>query len=105
MKEAMALLMNAAEYLGTPPDGPPTNVGKYTYSGTKIGFDWTNGDIDAQLQVSRDGGSTVFESLAPKTTSWPSDLTQTAWDAAGYSFAVRHIDGIYTTSWAVYSLE
>jgi hypothetical protein len=102
MQQVLAMLINSAFYEGTAPDGPPTNVGTYTYSGTKIGFDWTNGDGDAQLQVSRDGGSTVFESLAARTTSWDSGLTQTAWNAAGYSFAVRHIDGIYTTSWAVY---
>ena len=103
MRAIMAMLFNAAEYTGSPIDGPPTDVGTYVHSGSKIGFDWTNGDSDAQVQVSRDSGSTIYATYAPKTNSWDSALTQAAWDAAGYVFSVRHIDGIYTSAWVDYA--
>jgi hypothetical protein len=99
MQMLMAMLMNAAEYLGSPIDGPPTDVAEYIYSGTKIGYTWVVGDVDAQVQVSIDGGTTVDRTFAPKTVDWATGYTETAWDAAGYTFAVRHIDGIYTSAW------
>ena len=99
MQMLMAMLMNAAEYLGSPIAGPPTNVAEYIYAGTKVGFTWTNGDTDAQVQVSIDGGTTVAQTFAPKTNDWPTGYTETVWDTQGYVFAVRHIDGIYTSAW------
>ena len=102
MQMLMAMLMNAAEYVGSPIDGPPTNVAEYIYSGSKVGFTWTNGDSDAQVQVSIDGGSTVDRTFAAKTNDWPTGYTETFWDAQGYVFAVRHVDGIYTSAWVAY---
>lgn len=99
MQTAMALLFNAAEYLGEPIDGPPTNVESYIYSGTKIGFSWTNGDVDASIQYSYDNGSTVEGELAPKTHQHDTGMAESVWNASGNTFAVRHIDGIYTTAW------
>jgi len=102
MQMLMAMLINSAEYVGSPIAGPPTNVDTYIYSGSKIGFDWTIGDNDAQVQVSRDGGSTTYATYAARTANWDSGQTQVAWDAAGYVFSVRHIDGIYTSAWVDY---
>jgi hypothetical protein len=75
-------------------------VARFIHSGSKIGFSWTNGDADAQVQTSYDEGSTVEKTLAPKTNSDSNidGMTEAEWNASGNTFAVRHIDGIYTSA-------
>ena len=102
MQYAMALLLNASKYLGSPIDGPPTEVARYLYSGSvgKVGFSWTLGDADAGLQVSIDGGDTVDRSFPAKTIQWDTGYTEAQWYSNSYVFAVRHVNGIYTSDWA-----
>lgn len=103
MQEIMCMLMNASEYLGSPIAGPPYNLDKYVHSGPKIGFSWSNGDRDAEIDYSYDGGTTIKGVLAPQEASWNTVYTDATWDASGNTFAVRHRDGIYTSAWVEYS--
>lgn len=101
---AMALMFAGGTYVGNQPDGPPTNVTQFLYDGTKVGYTWINGDRDAGIEYSYDGGSTVQGTLAPKTTSRNTAITLTVWNDAGNTFAVRHYDGALRSAWAAESV-
>ena len=99
MQAIMAVLMHAADYDGTPPVGPPTNVQKNYWGTGKIYFTWSLGDNDAEIDYSYDSGSTIEGVLAPKAVSYSTAFTDLTW--GDKVFAVRHRDGIYTTAWAL----
>ena len=98
-----AFLVTGFEPSTTPPDGPPTTVQLYTYSGGRIGVAWINGDIDAETEIAYipdptgliepDAGD-IVTTVAPNYNIYETGLkTQVC------TYWIRHKRGGQTTVW------
>lgn len=82
----------------TPPSGPPTNTSAYTYSGDKIGVQWSNGDITAETEIARTAGALI----EPTARDYIAPATETSFQTGSTSrcyWWVRHRKNGQYSAW------
>lgn len=81
----------------TPPTGPPTNASAYTYSGSLIGVQWTNGDSLANTEIGFN--SSDADPTSVTDTVGPGDTTYETATEDRCFWSVRHIRNGFVTVW------
>ena len=84
----------------TPPSGPPTNASAYTYGGSLIGVQWTNGDSTAETEIAR----TTAALIEPTSRDYIVPPTETAFQTGETErcyWWVRHRKNSQYSTWVL----